>query len=397
MAWLTATMVAGSVLVAVAPNFGLAMAGRALQGVMVAAGPLTYSLMRDVLPGRLLALGASLSTTGIGLVTVAGPFLSGFLIETYTFRGVFWFLAVLAAIALVALLALVPESPLRLPARLDMLGGVLLGGGVALLLLGLTLGPERGWDSTATVVTLIAGVLASLAWWFHQGRSSEPLVDLTVVRDRPVWTVMVAGGAVTAAVTAAAVLVPLMVQTPRSLTDGYGFGVTPAGLPLYLVPAGLATLLGGLLVGGLARRLGSRNLLMIGAGLMGLGALGLAFAHAESWQVVTWYLVSGFGSGLALGAVPNLVIAAVVPQQQGVTAGMVSLLQSLGASAGVQLLFVVLALNTIGLVAGQPVYAGSSYTVAFVVVAAMCVLAIAAVQGTERSRRTQSAQLKEAL
>ncbi|MGI6873403.1 MULTISPECIES: MFS transporter [Amycolatopsis] len=386
MVWLTAAMIVGSIVVALAPTFGVVLAGRALQGLMIAAGPLTYSLMRDVMPGRMLALGASISTTGIGLVTVAGPFLSGFLIDHFGFRGVFWFLAGLGALALVALLVLVPESPLRLPARLDVLGGVLLGGAVALLLLGLTFGPEHGWGSLAALLPLLGGVLAGVLWWWHQRRGDEPLVDLRVVRARPVWTVMVAGAAVMTAVTAAAVLIPLMVQTPRALAGSYGFDATASDVPLYLVPAGVATMLGGFAIGALARKLGPHRLLVLGATLMAVGSVALAFLHGEPWQVVTGYLISGAGSGLAMGAVPNLVIAAVPPDQQGVTAGVVSLLQSLGSSAGVQIIFIVLALQVVAVAGGQPIYAGSSYTIAFILVAALSLVAVVAVlaAGTRR-------------
>ncbi|WP_162834406.1 MFS transporter [Amycolatopsis circi] len=377
--WLTAAMIVGSVVVALAPNFGSVLLGRALQGLMIAAGPLTYSLMRDVLPRRMLALGASVSTTGIGLVTIAGPFLSGYLIDAFGFRGVFWFLAALGVLALLLVLSVVPESALRVPARLDVVGGLLLGGGVALLLLGLTFGSEQGWGSTAALLPLACGALAAVAWWRHQRRSDDPLVDLSVVRARPVWTVMVAGAAVTTAVTAAAVLIPLMVQTPRSAGGSYGFGVTASGVPLYLVPAGVTTMLGGLAIGALARRFGPPRLLAAGAILMAVGAFALAFVHGESWQVVTAYLVSGAGSGLALGAVPNLVIAAVPAEQQGVTAGVVSLLQSLGSSAGVQVIFIVLAMQVVAVAGGQPVYADSSYTIAFVLVGALSLLAVAMV------------------
>lgn len=121
---------------------------------------------------------------------------------------------------------------------------------------------------------------------------------------------------------------------------------------------------------------------------MALAALGLAFAHVEPWQVVVGYLVSGAGSGLALGAIPNLVIAAVPPQQQGVTAGVVNLVQSLGSSAGVQIIFIVLTLDVVTVAAGQPIYAGSSYAIAFILVAALSVLALLATAAADRNRRS---------
>lgn len=396
MAWLTTAMVVGSVVVAVAPTFEWVMVGRVLQGLMVAAMPLTYSLMRDVLPDRWLALGASISTTGVGLVTVAGPFLSAHLIDNYTFRGVFWFLAGLATLALIALLALVPESPLRMSARLDVPGGFLLGGGVALVLFGLTVGPERGWTSVSALGALSVGVLALLLWWLRQQRVRNPLVDLDLVRRRPVWTTIVAGAATMTAVTAAAVLIPLMVSTPRSVGGTYGFGAAPGDLPLYLVPAGLATMVGGFAVGALARRLGPSRLLGVGAVLMGAGALVLALAHQQVWQVVAAYLVSGFGSGLALGALPNLVIAVVPAGQQAVTAGVVSLMQSLGSAAGVQILFIVLSLRASGLADGQPIYAGSSYSLAFGLVAALCAIAVVVRPGHAQAGGKQFIQREEA-
>ena len=48
--------------------------------------------MRDIFPStRLLALAIAITTNGIGLVTIGGPFLAGYLADNHGVRSVFWF------------------------------------------------------------------------------------------------------------------------------------------------------------------------------------------------------------------------------------------------------------------------------------------------------------------
>ena len=118
----TAIATAGALLVAVANSFALVLVGRAMEGVLLALIPLVYSLMRDTFPNRILAFAVTIAASGVGIVTIAGPFLAGYLVDNHGWRSVFWFLAAEQAVGFVAILAIVPASKFRAPARLDVGG-----------------------------------------------------------------------------------------------------------------------------------------------------------------------------------------------------------------------------------------------------------------------------------
>ncbi|MFD0032939.1 MFS transporter [Streptomyces sp. NPDC127172] len=149
--WVVGVMACGSLIVALAQSFPVVLVGRAMEGSAVAILPLAYSLMRDIFPRRLLALAISIATSGIGLTTVLGPIIAGALIDNFTYRAVFFFLAAFP-VALGALVwMVVPESPVRMRGRLDWWGALLLGAAVGLILVGLSEGAVWGWSSEAVL------------------------------------------------------------------------------------------------------------------------------------------------------------------------------------------------------------------------------------------------------
>ncbi|MFE6489793.1 MFS transporter, partial [Streptomyces sp. NPDC057757] len=120
----------GDLIAAVATDFRTLLIGRGLAGIYMAAAPLAYAITRDLFPRRWVGLATGIMAGGVGLVAFGGPFIAGWLLDDYGFRGVLWFMVISTAVSLVLVAALVPESPVReRGGRMDWLGGALLGGG----------------------------------------------------------------------------------------------------------------------------------------------------------------------------------------------------------------------------------------------------------------------------
>lgn len=81
----------GSLISAIAPTYAVLIAGRALTGLLVPCLFLSYSLIRDVFPARTVALAVSIATSGMGLIAIPAPFFTGWLIDNFGFRSIFWF------------------------------------------------------------------------------------------------------------------------------------------------------------------------------------------------------------------------------------------------------------------------------------------------------------------
>ena len=90
----TAIATVGALLVAIANSYAVVLVGRALEGTLLALVPLVYSLMRDIFPRRILAFSVTIAASGVGVVTIAGPFIAGYLVDNHGWQSVFWFLFV---------------------------------------------------------------------------------------------------------------------------------------------------------------------------------------------------------------------------------------------------------------------------------------------------------------
>src|SRR5438876_2847987 len=158
-----AVMLAGCVLSALPAGFPAFLAGRTLQGAGLGLVPLATAVARDDLPAgrsrRTIALIGVTTAVGIGV----GYPLAGLLAQGLGLYAPFWFVAALSAVALVAAVAVLPESPSR-PPRIDAAGAIVLGAGIAGLLLVLTEGPGWGWASAATLASGAVSAALLAAW-----------------------------------------------------------------------------------------------------------------------------------------------------------------------------------------------------------------------------------------
>ncbi|NLU84268.1 MFS transporter [Rhodococcus sp. HNM0569] len=319
----------GSLVSAVASSYALMIVGRCLAGLLVPTLFLSYSLIRDVFPPRTVALAVSIATSGMGLIAIAAPFLTGWLLDGFGFRAIFWFFVVCLAVLGVLIQFTTPESGVRLRSRIDLVGAVLLGAGIAGILVAVSFGPSWGWTDAGTLAYLVGGIVLLGGWMVSARMLTEPLIDLDVLGKRPVLVTTIASGMVYGSSGLFTILLPMMVMTPAILGLGYGFGVDAEGFALYQVPIGAAVVLGGLLVGTLVgRNAKPRPLLVAGLVLNAVAFALIAQFHTTTAVVMIVCAVFGFGMGMGYASIPNLLIEAVPPQLQASSASMVGVAQS---------------------------------------------------------------------
>ena len=355
--WTLAVLGLGTLLGALSSSLLPLIAARVLQGAAGGIFPLAFGIVRDEFPPEKVAGGIGLLSAILGVGGGIGIVLSGVIVEHLNYHWLFWLPLVLVLACAIATWRLVPESPVRTPGRVNWLAGALMTIGISLALLAVSQTTEWGWGSAKTVGLFAAGGAFIAAWITVEVRSSTPLIDMTMMRVRGVWTTNAAAFLLGAGLYASFIVFPQFAQLPTS--TGFGFGASVVVSGLYLLPATIGMTILGLKAGAIAARFGSRAALMAGTLFSTASFALLAVAHSEPWQMLLAAALLGVGIGLAFAALGNLIVQAVPSHQTGVASGMNTVMRTLGGALGGQLSATFIAANTAN---GLPTVTGFSET-----------------------------------
>src|ERR671917_1589362 len=233
----------GGVLAALPLGLGWLIAGRALQGVGLGLTPLAMATAREALDGeRSRSTIAALSITVVAGVGLGYP-LAGLVAELGGVHAAFWAGAAVSAAALAASAAVLPPSAAAPRGRLDVVGALLLGAGVAGVLVALGQAETGGWTSPLLLATAGGSAVAPAASVGWERRTAPPLVDLRLARGRPALTAHAAALLVGLSNYLLLTAVPVLAQAPASPGAGLGTSIVVAGLAL--LPFSAASVLGG--------------------------------------------------------------------------------------------------------------------------------------------------------
>jgi EmrB/QacA subfamily drug resistance transporter len=352
----------GTLLAALSSTIALMTAARVIQGIGGAVFPLAFSIIRDEFPRERVPHGIALISAILGIGGGLGIVLAGPIIQHLDYHWLFWFPLGAVIVATIGIVLFVPESPVKTRGRIDPLGAVLLAAWLLALLVPVSQGPTWGWTSPKTLVLFAAAAVLIPVWVWAESRSRAPLVDMQMMRLRPVWTTNLAALVLGFGMFASFVLVPEFVELPAS--DGFGFGASVTEAGLFLVPATLGMLVAGPISGRLSSTVGSRVPLILGALFSCVGFALLAVAHSQRFEIYLAMAVMGIGIGFAFSSMANLIVESVPAHQTGVATGMNTIVRSIGGAIGSQVSAGIVAAT---LVAGRPTERG--FTLAFAVAA----------------------------
>jgi MFS family permease len=229
---------------------------------------------------------------------------------------------------------------------------------------------------------LAAAAVIALIWVAVEIRSREPLVDMRMMRLRGVWTTNLTAILLGAGMFGSFILIPQLVELPKSTGYGFGGSVTQGGL--YLLPSTVMMVVFSVIAGRLVSSVGPRLPLILGTSVSVASFLLLAVAHSEPWEILAGTTLLGIGIGFAFSAMANQIVESVPSEQTGVATGMNTIMRTIGGSLGATVSAVIL---TSSLAAdGLPKERG--FTLAFAVSAVALVGAVLAAVAVP-SRRTR--------
>src|SRR5580704_7001784 len=335
LVWTLLILAGGTLLAAVASSLAVLIVARVIQGVAGGIFPLSFSIVRDEFPFDRVAGSIGIISAILGIGGGGGLVLGAVIVEHLSWHWLFWAPLVVTLLAALATWRYVPESPVLSPGRVNWLAAGLMSLGMCCVLIAIAQTTVWGWGGTKTIALLAAGAAVIAAWIWVELHSSEPLVDMSLMRIRGVWTTNLVAFLLGAGMYSSFIIFPQFAQLPTS--TGFGFGASVVVSSLYLLPAAIGMGVLGTVAGRVARRFGSKPALIVGSAITAIAFGWLAVAHGHPVDMLISATLLGIGIGLAFAALGNLIVQAVPANQTGVATGMNTVMRTLGGALGGQL------------------------------------------------------------
>lgn len=336
-----AGFITASMLCGIAQNLEEMVLFRALQGVAGAfIAPLSQSFMLDATrPSRHPQIMA-LWGMGIMIGPILGPILGGWLTETANWRWVFFVNLPVGVASLAILIAYLPKRAKR-RRRFDLAGFMLLAVALASFQLMLDRGQQEDWLASPEIwVYLFLMLSATWIAVIHFATARAPMFDRALFADRNFAI------ALAFMVVIGIVMFAVMALLPPMLQNLFGYGVIDTGI--VLMPRGVGILVS-MQVSGLLMRRGIDARPVVASGFL-ICALSLwQMAHwslaVDEMHVIISGLLQGLGMGLVFIPLQVSAFATLSPAQRTDGSSLLNLFRSLGASAGIAWMTVLLARN----------------------------------------------------
>ncbi|MBC6460157.1 MFS transporter [Actinomadura sp. HBU206391] len=325
-------LIGGSVVAAAADSAGVEVAGRAVQGVGAALiAPAAMTLLMILFSGRPKELPKAMAFYGAAAPAggTAGVFLGGAITEWLSWP---WVFIIYIPIGL-ATLALVPRLLPAVPGRragLDLTGAVAVTGGLALAVYAIVQAPQRGWNSTGTLLQLGGAILLLAAFVAGQRVVRSPLMPLSV------WRTPNLAAANLAMALLGAAWIPMWYFLNLYLQQVLGYGAFPSGAALVPMTALMMVLMVGV-TDRLIGRFGTKPLITAGLVVLAAG-LGILSTIDPSGSfvadVLPGSLISAVGMSLVFIPAMMAAIGGVSPEQGGLASGIVNTTYQIGSAIG---------------------------------------------------------------
>lgn len=253
-------------------------------------------------PGR---HGQATSIWALGFVTgnVIAPTLAGFLIDEFSWPWIFYVNIPVGIAVFTAAWALIPKAP-KSQVPLDWIGFTTLIVGVGMLQLVLARGERLDWfDSKEIVLETIVAGLALYLFLAHSLTAKRPFFDLSMFRERNF-----ALGQFFIFLVGVFLYLPLLLL-PLLLQQVAGYPAVETGY--LLMPRGIGSVLGLLIISQIRDSVDPRPILCIGLLLAAVPTWAMAHWTAEvrAWDVIWTNFVHGCSAGAIWAPLNTLTLA----------------------------------------------------------------------------------------
>jgi EmrB/QacA subfamily drug resistance transporter len=247
----------GTLLCAIAPEFYTLLIGRVLQaagaGVMM---PLMQTVMFLIFPVEKRGTAMGLFGLIIAFAPAIGPTLSGYIVEHYPWRSLFYIVLPIAVIDIILAYFVLKNVTKQTFPKLDLLSIILSTLGFGGILFGFSTAGSAGWVSMEVILSMVLGAVTLVWFILRQLKIKEPILEFRIFKDKVFTLTTALGMTVFLAMIGGAVILPLLMQ------DMLGFSPMESGLAL--LPGAIIMGLMNPVTGRLFDKFGAKWLSLIG-------------------------------------------------------------------------------------------------------------------------------------
>ena len=367
------------------PTFAFMVGARTIQGIGLTIMPLGMSLMREEFPKEMVPRAQGILSAMFGIGFAISLPLGSWVSQDYGWRTTYHTAVPFVVVMAILVFLLVKESPYRRPeTRVDYLGALFLGLGLAGIVAALSQGEAWGWASPLTLGFATLGAVMFIPFVLVERgltvKKREPIVDVHLLAERNVTVTNVV--LTVAGLGMYLALFSLIYQFEFPLASGgynascttlqhCDFGILTAGIDILPLALGMTAV--ALVTSVVVSRVGVKPLAFTGGLVTALGFTLEAFATTLTTALVI-EVVIGAGMGLLNASIINLLVLTVDPKDMGQATAMNNVFRNVGGSVGAPIAGSLLAtyLLTSGPLAGYfPAHMAFQY--AFFIAAAITV------------------------
>ena len=326
-----------SLLCGIAPNFGLLVIFRLIQGL--AGGgliPTTQAILVDTFPARQRVMSMAMFSLVVVIAPAIGPTFGGWITDNFSWRWIFFINIPIGCVSLFLASKFITDPP-YLPRRtgpdrfkVDYVGFILIVLGLAGMQLTLSIGERRGWFDSSTVVALALGsAFAIMATIFCELRHKDPLINLGLLKDRNLGSAFCLLTMFGLPFYGGMILYPLFLQGLLGYTATWsGVAVSPGGLILVAMMP---------FVGWLISRVDPRKLAAVGLIILSIALFKMSHFNLDTdiRTVIFARLLQSFGISMVFVPITSMAYTYVSREARNSASSLMQLGRMVGASIGI--------------------------------------------------------------
>ena len=205
----------------------------------------------------------------IGVAPAIGPLVSGYIIDSFGWRFIFYILAIITILDVIFAVILLKSFMENKPSKLEVISLILSSLGFGGLLIGVTNIGTYTIANPLAYIPILIGLISLVLFVIRQIKVEDPLLDLRVFKVRNFTISIILICIVYMAMTSATMILSIYIQSARGMS-----AMVPG---IVMLPGSIAMCILSPITGNILDKYGLRKLAISGCIMLGVGTLGFSY------------------------------------------------------------------------------------------------------------------------